>query len=55
MKEEEYTKHISGKSGDGSDMIAYMFFINEDGFLRNDHGRFPYYYDLSYYRDELKG
>jgi len=55
MKEEEYAKRISGKSGDGSDMIAYMFFINEDGYLRNDHGRFTYYYELSYYRGELKG
>jgi hypothetical protein len=32
-----YQDYVAGKNSDGSDMIAYVYFINEDGHIIRDH------------------
>ena len=52
---DRYEDFISGKIGDGSDMIPYFYFINEDGVLIRDHSN-PYdLWGLRYFTGELKG
>jgi len=49
-----YEEFVSGKNGDGSDMLGDYYFIGENGLLTSDHGisDLP---NLQYFNDELKG
>jgi hypothetical protein len=49
-----YADRISGKRGDGSDMIAWVYFMDEDGRLSFNDGPY-FFYDLKYFHGELRG
>ena len=55
----KYKDFVSGKIGDGSDMMAYMFYINKEGRLLSDHdsesGCTFSYCDFKLFTGELKG
>lgn len=53
--EPRYADFISGKTGDGSDMIADLYFIDEHGQLSRDWGPPFYYWKLKHFRGELQG
>ena len=53
-KPSHYEKQLSGELSDGSDMIAWIYFMDEDGQLNfNDSPCFLY--DLKHYTGEYKG
>jgi hypothetical protein len=49
-----YESFVSGKRGDGSDMLGRYYFIDEEGMLMSDHGISDLHL-IRYFKDELKG
>ena len=49
-----YKDFVSGKIGDGSDMLGDYYYIGDDGTLERDHG-IGDLYQIRYFTDELQG